>query len=66
MDELTDLFKSSLSLQEKEKPKSRENVISKQYMNCDVINERIKEEVCSDTIKALSDAELLEKYKESY
>jgi len=64
MDELTDLLKSSLSLQE-EKPKSRENVISKQYMNCDVINERIKEELCSDTIKALSDAELLEKYKES-
>ena len=34
-------------------------------MNCDIINERIRDEICSDTIKALSDAELLEKYRES-
>ena len=33
-------------------------------MNYDEINKRIEEEVCYDTIKALSDSECLEKYKE--
>ena len=34
-------------------------------MNCEIINNRIQDEICNETIKALSDSELLEKYKES-
>ena len=33
-------------------------------MNCEIINNRIQDEICNETIKALSDSELLEKYKE--
>jgi len=34
------------------------------YSNCKSINERISNEICNDTIKALSDIECLDRYKE--
>ena len=33
------------------------------YTSCKSINERISNEICNDTIKALSDVECLETYK---
>lgn len=55
VDNLTESLKSKLKVSEHVKP----------LMNtCKLINERISKEICNDTIKALSDKECLEKYKE--
>lgn len=44
--------------------KKKEENVRKKIMNCKEINERINNELCNDTIKALSDNECLDKYKE--
>ena len=59
--DLSDLLKTKLKVSEDVKPLMiRINRIN----TCKLINERIAKEICNDTIKALSDKECLDKYKE--
>ena len=56
VDELAESFETKLKVSQYVKPLMD---------NCDIINERINKEICNDTIKALSDIECLDTYKNS-
>jgi len=58
VDNLTESLKSKLKLSEDVKP------LMNRINTCNLINERIAKEICKDTIKALSDIQCLDKYKE--
>lgn len=57
-EDLSELLKSKLKVSEDVKP------LMNRINTCKLINERIAKEICNDTIKALSDKECLNKYKE--
>ena len=57
LESLIDCLESKLKISEDVKPLMN-------YSNCKSINERISNEICNDTIKALSDIECLDRYKE--
>ena len=57
LESLIDSLESKLKISEDVKPLMN-------YSNCKSINERISNEICNDTIKALSDIECLDRYKE--
>ena len=56
LESLIDSLESKLKISEDVKPLMN-------YSNCKSINERISNEICNDTIKALSDIECLDRYK---
>jgi hypothetical protein len=56
VESLIDCLESKLKISEDVKPLMN-------YSNCKSINERISNEICNDTIKALSDIECLDRYK---
>ena len=57
LESLIDCLESKLKISEDVKPLMN-------YSNCKSINDRISNEICNDTIKALSDIECLDRYKE--
>jgi hypothetical protein len=60
VDSLINSLESKLKISEDVKPLMN---YTTSYTNCKSINERISNEICNDTIKALSDIECLERYK---
>jgi len=60
VDSLTNSLESKLKISEDVKPLMN---YTRSYTSCKSINERISNEICNDTIKALSDVECLERYK---
>jgi hypothetical protein len=57
---LINSLESKLKISEDVKPLMN---YTRSYTSCNSINERISNEICNDTIKALSDIECLERYK---
>jgi len=60
VDSLINSLESKLKISEDVKPLMN---YTTSYTSCKSINERISNEICNDTIKALSDIECLERYK---